>query len=159
MQLEKSHLFTPVESSEDDVTLYILDEKVAPLQQSFYFVNSGMSSDGRYLWFYCAFPPSPGKTLGVVDFESDDIRHFPETQFSGASPYVDPETAVCYWGARDILWRRGPGENDHTEAVNSLPEDLIGERTVYRFATHLTRSADDRQFFIDANIGLKYVFT
>ena len=70
-ELADSKLFTPWADPETGVTVYIMTEKVAPVQQSFYFVNEGLSGDGRYLWFYCAFPPSgsnaSGRTLGVAD--------------------------------------------------------------------------------------------
>jgi hypothetical protein len=81
-------LFTPVTHPESGVTIYVLTRRVAPLQQGFYFVNNSMSDDGRYLWFHCAFPPSLGRTLGVVDFQTGEVRHFPETQFGG--PYSAP---------------------------------------------------------------------
>ena len=41
----------------------VLSTHVAPIQQGFYFVNSCFSDDGRYLWFYCAFPPAAGHSL------------------------------------------------------------------------------------------------
>ena len=50
------HLFTPFTHPESGITFHILTRKVAPVQQGFYFVNDSMSADGRYLWFYCAFP-------------------------------------------------------------------------------------------------------
>jgi hypothetical protein len=69
-----SRLFTPWKDPGSEVTLYILAHKVVPVQEAFYFVNDGMSADGRWLWFYCAFPPSgsasQGRTLAVVDFEA-----------------------------------------------------------------------------------------
>jgi hypothetical protein len=160
--LEHSKLFTPWAHPTTGVTIYLLTQKVAPVQEAFYFVNASMTRDGRYLWFYCAHPPSgssgQGRTLGVVDFETDEVRRFPETQFSGASPYIDGETGEAYWGMGRWLWRRGPEPDASVEMVNALPEDLVKNRTVSRIATHLTRSADGREFFIDAAFGLQWVF-
>jgi plasmid maintenance system killer protein len=151
-------LFTPFTHPESGVRFHILTRKVAPVQQGFYFVNDSMSADGRYLWFYCAFPPSLVKTLGVVDFQTGEVRHFPETQFSGgASPHVDPPSGDVFWGVGPSLWRRGPQTADTPQCVNSLPADLIGAREVSRLATHLTRSANGLEFFIDAQIGLQHV--
>ncbi len=128
------------------------------MQQGFYFVNDSMSADGRYLWFYCAFPPSLGRTLGVVDFQAGEVQHFPDTQFSGgASPHVDTPSGDVLWGVGPCLWRRGPQTADTPHCVNSLPPELIGAREVSRLATHLTRSADGREFFIDAKIGVQFV--
>ncbi|MBN1565327.1 MAG: hypothetical protein JXA10_15890 [Anaerolineae bacterium] len=157
----KSDLFTPWPDPETGVTSYILSKKVAPVQEAFYFVNDSTNRDGRYLWFYCAFPPSgtagQGRTLGLVDFETGEVRHFPETQFNHASPYVDPDTGWIYWGMGASLWRRSPDSGDEAELVNSLPEDLIGHRYIERFATHLTPSADGKEFFVDAGFGLQWV--
>ena len=162
IDLVNSKLFTPWKNPETGVTLYLLTHKVVPVQEAFYFSNESMSRDGRYLWFYCAFPPSgtaaQGRTLGVVDFETQEVRHFPETHFNHASPFVDPANGEVTWGMGAGLWRRGPGAGDTVEEVNSLPAEIIGARPVSRIATHLTRTADKSAFFIDAQIGLQFVF-
>ncbi len=158
MNLNTSKLFSPWTHPETGVTLYLLTKKVAPVQEAFYFVNESMTRDARYLWFYCAFPPALGRTLGVIDFEHDEVRHFPETQFQSASPFLDTETGAVTWGSGPSLWHRGPGPGDATECVNTLPSDLIGKRHFSRLATHLSRSADGRAFFIDAAFGLQWVF-
>jgi len=152
--------FTPLTPA--DVPLHVLSRRVAPLQQSFYFVNDSMSADGRFLWFYCAFPPSGsaggGRTLGVVDFEGGELRHFPETQFNNASPWVEPETGAAYWAEGLHTWRRGPEPDAPVERVNAVPRELIGNRSVQRSATHLTRSADGRALFIDLGLQTQYIF-
>jgi hypothetical protein len=162
IDLANSKLFTSWADPATGVRVYLLTHKVAPLQQGFYFVNDSMSRDARYLWFYCAFPPSgnagQGRTLGVVDFHTMEVRHFPETQFNHVSPFVDAETAQVYWCMDGTIWRRGPAEMDEVEHVNSLPKDLVQNRTVHRLATHLTRSCDGKEFFVDAEIGLQRVF-
>jgi hypothetical protein len=162
MDLIHSPLFTPWKNPVTGVTLYLLTRKVAPVQEAFYFVNNSLSADGRFLWFYCAFPPAgtaaQGRTLGVVDFERQQVHHYPETQFNHASPYVEPETGAVYWCGGASIWRRGPLPGDAVELVNSLPPDLIGMRPVERLATHLSRSCDGSRFFVDAAVGLQYVF-
>ncbi len=162
IDLSASKLFSPWTHPETGVTIYLLTQKVAPVQEAFYFVNDSMSQNGRYLWFYCAFPPSgsaaSGRTLGVVDFEHDELQRFPETQFQSGSPYVDADTGVAYWSSGPAIWRRGPDPDTAAERVNALPEDLIQNRPFSRLATHLTRSADGREFFVDAAFGLQWVF-
>ena len=157
IDLSESKLFTQIKGN-NGVPIYLLTHKVAPLQQNFYFVNDGMTNDSRYLWFYCAFPPSPIKTLGLLNFEEQTVRHFPEAQFTGSSPWVDPISGLVYWGAHESIWCRGPHESETTQRVNSLPEDIVRGRTVYRMATHLSRSPDGKEFFIDAALGLQWVF-
>ena len=156
--LSESKLFTPIKNPDNGVTIYLLTEKVAPVQQNFYFVNDGMTGDGRFLWFYCAFPPSAGKSLGLLDLEAQTVRHFPETQFSDASPFVDPISGFVYWGAHESIWCRGPRESETVQRINSLPKDIVRNRSIHRFATHLSRSADGKEFFVDAALGLQWVF-
>ena len=64
IDLNNSDLFNPVTHPASGVTIYVLKSKVAPVQEAFYFVNDSMSADGRYLWFYCAFPPSGNAGMG-----------------------------------------------------------------------------------------------
>jgi hypothetical protein len=158
IDLTKSKLFTPLMNDESGVTVYLLTEKIAPVQQNFYFVNDGMTRDGRFLWFYCAHPPSPGRTLGLIDLESEEVRHFPEAQFDDATPFVDPESGFCYWCARDSIWCRGPHKSEIPQLVNSLPKDIVRARPIHKLATHLSRSANGKEFFVDAALGLQWVF-
>lgn len=162
LALAQSKLFTPWTDPASGVTSYILTQKVAPVQEAFYFVNNSLTRDGRYLWFYCAFPPSgtaaQGRTLGVVDFVTQEVRHFPDTQFNHASPFVDAATGTVYWGMGTAVWRRSPDPREPADLVGRLPEDLVKLRPVERVATHLTLAADGRAFFIDAAVGLHYVF-
>ena len=99
IELESSRLFTPWTHPKTGATIYLLTERVAPVQEAFYFVNDSMTRDGRYLWFYCAYPPSgssgQGRTLGLVDFEEDTVRRYPETQLQGG-PFVDPHPPRDY---------------------------------------------------------------
>ena len=162
IDLKTSKLFTPWTNPESGVTVYLLTHKVAPVQENFYFVNNSLTDDGCYLWFYCAFPPSGsqtyGRTLGVVDFEQQQVRHFPDTQFQHASPFVDPASGEVYWTSGPSIWRRGPDPDAVAQCVNSLPQELVKNRQVHRLATHLSRSADGSEFFIDAAFGLQWVF-
>lgn len=91
--LSNCGLVRPWTDPETRVTSYILDRRVAPYQQSFYFVNRSMTDDGRYLWFHCISPPARhmlyGASLGVWDIEQGTVNRYPETQFLDASPLVD----------------------------------------------------------------------
>jgi hypothetical protein len=127
------------------------------MQLSFYFVNPSLTDDGRYLWFYCVYPPGGrnayGWQLGVVDFEADTIRVYPETMFQDASPYVDLATGDAYWTTGLEIWRRGPRSTDIAQRVGAFPADVANNRRPRRIATHLTRSADGKSFAIDAEFS------
>jgi len=155
--IEQSPLFTRWKDPISGVESLVLSKRVAPLQKSFYFTNTSLTDDGRYLWLYCAFPPSGdayyGNQLAVVDFEEQTLRHYPETLFSDASPYVDKVTGEIYWVSGLTIWKRGPLPNDPTIRVGDFPAELANNRRPLRIATHLTLSADKKSFAIDALIG------
>lgn len=139
------------------ITSRVLGGRHAPIQQSFYFVNPSFSDDGRYLWFYCAYPPggtaNDGRCLGVADFLANEVRVYPETQFLDGSPMVDAGSGEAYWASGPRIWRRGPGSGDPCVVVNQLPAELVRDRRPWRVATHLTFSADRKWLNLDATLG------
>ena len=157
VSIEKSPLFKRWKDPASGVESLILSQRVAPIQQSFYFTNTSLTNDGRFLWMYCSFPPGGdayyGRQLGVIDFAEQTIRHFPETQFMDASPYVDKDTGEVYWTTGLAVWKRGPLPADKAVRVGVFPAELANNRRPLRLATHLTLSADKKAFAIDALIG------
>ncbi|MDR0534487.1 MAG: hypothetical protein LBH01_11090 [Verrucomicrobiales bacterium] len=155
--LHQSPLFTAWQDPVSGVRSYLLPGHAAPFQQTFYYVNPSISADGRYYWFYCAFPPSGnanyGRCLGVIDFQDGSTRCYPETQFLDASPCVDPANGEAYWCSGVDIWKRGPGANDRVEFVNRLPDSIVRNRRPWRITTHLTFSADKKSLNLDALIG------
>ncbi len=154
----ESPLLAPWADPVTGVVSYILTgARVSPVQQSFYYVNQGFGAGGRYFWFYNAFPPAgsahEGRTLSVVDFERGQIHHFPETQFTHASPYVDEISGDVYWCNQSGIWSRSANPTEDMRLVNRFSDSFIGGRGVDRIATHLTLSSDRRAFHIDAKIG------
>ncbi len=150
---QSSQHFTRWTDPVSGVVSYMLTSRIAPAQQSFYFVNTSYTDDGRYLWLYCAFPPSELRMLAVLDFETDTLRAVPETQFLDASPLIDRRTGQAYWISVSELWTIGPEPGAEPRLVNRLPEALVKNRRPHRVATHLTFSADHSCVNIDAQIG------
>lgn len=150
---ESSRLFSRWRDPGSGVESLLLTERVAPHQQSFYFTNPSFSADGRFLWLYLAFPPSPGRLLGCLDFATESLRAFPETQFLNASPLVAVDTGTVYWNSAAELWRRGPDPAARPELLNALPDKLIRGRTPHRTATHLTWRADHQAMNFDLEVG------
>jgi hypothetical protein len=91
-----------------------------------------------------------------VDLRDQTVRHFPETQFMDASPFVDPATAEVYWTTGLGVWKRGPAPGGAVERVGQFPAELARQRRPLRLATHLSRSADHKSFAIDAQIGAEW---
>ena len=76
---ETSRLFTRWSDPKSGVESLVLTGHAAPVQQTFYYTNRNFTSDGRFLWVYCSFPPGGNgyggpRQLAVVDFETDS-RH------------------------------------------------------------------------------------
>ena len=131
------------------MTFYVLSTRPAGVQQNFYFVNSPCEPSRRYLWFYCAFPPAPGRCAGVLDFASDEVRVFPDTfTQSVESCMVDEETGGLYWGNSRGIWYRTPHPQDRARLVAPMPQEAsvhLGSS----MATHLTFSPDRRELAVD----------
>jgi len=142
------------------VTSHILADRVAPVQQTFYFVNTSFSSDGRYYWFYCAFPPAgsanQGRSLAVADFRKRTLTHFSETAFTDASPVIDEHTGEAYWCTGLEVWKRRPEPDAAPVFVNRFPPEIASNRRPWRLATHLTFSADRRALNVDVEIGSEW---
>ena len=159
---KKSRHFKEYTDPESGIVSYIFDAPSIPLSQSFYFTNPSATSDGRYIWMYCAFPPAAsaafGRTLGVVDLENDTFTHFPETMFLDASPAVDTETGDVYFCSYTGVYRRSPDPRKRLERVCGLPEELRGKGYVFNLATHLSFSPDKKKLFLDAKVGIGFIF-
>lgn len=149
---ETSPLFTRWAHPASGVSSYILTERAAPVQQSFYYTHPSWSDDGRFLWLGCGFPPPGGmhaqQVLGVVDFATDELRVCPETQFSSSRPWIDRATGEAYWGNHYDFWKRGPLAADTAVLVGTVPAPLVPGK-LDRIATHPLFSADRRSFNVD----------
>lgn len=132
---------------------HILTERVAPIQQTLYYTNPSVSVDERWLWFTCAFPPNPGKTLGVCSLDPTRplIRHFPHAGPVGASTLVAPEGDAAFFALDDAVWR--VDVDGRVERLCWLPASYLAGRHLWRLATHLTLSADGRHFLLDGHAG------
>lgn len=148
--VETSRHFTKRFDPVSGAVYYVLSTRVAPLQQGFYFVNSGFSDDGRYMWFYCAFPPTSQRALGVVDFLTDDVRWFPDT-FTVDSYMVDLETGNAWWGTKSGFYMRTPHPDDSPRRIAPLPKEAKGFFTLA--STHLSFSPDRKELFVDVVSG------
>lgn len=151
--LSKHPFFVSWQDPESGAESFILDERVAPVQQSFYFTNPSVSRNEDWLWFYVAFPPNRRKMLGMVSLDPDRpvIKHFPQAGFTSVSPMVLPEGDAAYFCmANSVHEVRRDGS---TRVVCTVPADYIGRRRYNRIATHLTMSADGRYLLLDGDLG------
>ncbi len=146
-----SSLFKKWKDPQSGVESFVLEKHVAPLQLSFYFTNISYTDDGRYYWFYAAYPPSLGRVLGCIDFKTDEIYVFPETRFEDATPVVDLKSGEVYWFSGRTLYKKQPGDRGRITVVNKL--NYGNGRYSVRPATHLTFNATKTAVNIDSHDG------
>lgn len=150
---ESSRLFTPSVHAASGITSHVLTHRVAPVQQSFYYTHPSWSDSGRFLWLGCGFPPPGGRhsqqVLGVVDFETDELRVYPETQHALCRPWIDHATGEAYWGNHLDFWKRGPLADDRAVHIGAFPAHLARGLRPLCLSTHPTFSADGRSFNVD----------
>ncbi|PCJ62248.1 MAG: hypothetical protein COA79_04085 [Planctomycetota bacterium] len=132
---------------------FILNKRVAPVQQSFYFTNSGISNNEQWLWFYTAFPPNKQRTLAAVSLDPDnpEIKLFPQAGFTSVSPLVAPENDGVYFCMGASVYKLFL--DGSTEIICTVPEDFIGNRQFNRISTHLSISADKKHLLLDGDLG------
>ncbi len=150
--LQRHPHFVPWVDPRSGIRTFLLDKRVSPVQQTFYFVNPSISADGRFLWFYSAWDPAPRRTLSVVslDPKAPLIRNFPHAMPKGC-PLVAPEGNAIYFCMRESVYKMDL-DGKLTKIVR-LDKDFIRGRKVGRLVSHLTMSADGKHFLLDGAIG------
>ena len=161
---DNSRHFKPVVEPSSGVVSWQMSTRIAFHRQGFYFVNASMTDDGRYLYFHCYEPPAVWGCLGQIDFETDEVRMFPETQFMAASPLIDTVTGEMFWANRFGIFRRGPGPEDPVRRICGVPAELNPAETDFCFrtvpesyATHLTFTPAKKGLFLDLRIRDRFV--
>ena len=132
IRLEDHPCFTKYTDPKSGVESYLLTEKVAGMYQHFYFSESSVTKDGRYLWIICTNPPSWFKTLAVVSLDPDDpfIRHFPQAGISGGCPCITPEQDGVYFPNDDSIYKVDLSGN--VTRIFQLDPDFLHYRPVKR---------------------------
>ena len=145
--------FTRWQDPESGIVSYILTERVAPLQQSFYFTNFSLTPDQKYLWFYVAFPPNSQRMLGVVNLDPDnpEIRYYPQSGFSDASPLVAPDNSGVYFAMGFSIYHMNL--DGATRTVCTVSPEYVQSRHSTHICTHLSMSCDGKYFLLDGNLG------
>lgn len=158
--LSRHPFFEPWTDPHSGVTSYLLRERVAPLQKTFYFVNSGLTADGRWLWFEAAHPPGNNKCLAAVCLDPDypDIRYFPQATISAESPLPYPDQNKIWYVSDDHSSEILSLDLDSgtVEPFAEVPAAFIADRYIRRISTHLTLSADRRDLLLDGKIGNRW---
>lgn len=156
MNLEKHPYFTKYTDPESGVESYLLTEKIAGMYQHFYFSESSVTKDGKYLWIRCTNPPSWFSTLAVVSLDAENpfIRHFPQAGIHGGCPRITPEEDGVYYPNDDSIYKVDLEGN--VTRVFRVPAEFLHGRTVTNLSTHCTVSCDGKYMLLDMMTGGAY---
>ena len=147
---QTSKHFTKITDNKSGASHYVLTTRLTEYQQGFYFVNNSMSLDGRYLWFYAvprAIYDTMNRSLGYVDFLTDEVVICYDVLFDDATPFVDPESGAVYYTKGNAIYKREPGRDRVARKLCTVP--IAGY--VRKLATHLTMTSDKKHLFLDVN--------
>ena len=155
-KIANSKHFKKYTDPQSGVVTYVFDNDYVPHTQSFYFTNPSVSDDGRYIWMYCAFPPAGdagvGRSLGLIDLETDTFTHFPNCMFHDATPLVDTETAIVYYTDGQGMWKKTP-DMQSPELIAPYPKEMRRHGALRKIATHLTYGPGKKKVCFDACVG------
>lgn len=156
MQLENHPYFTKFTDPQSGVESYLLTEKIAGMYQHFYFSESSVTKDGKYLWIRCTYPPSWFVTLAVVSLDPENpfIRHFPHAGVYGELPCITPEQDGVYYPNNDSIYKVDLMGN--VTKVFQLDPDFVKNRPIQKLTTHSTVSCDGKYMILDMQVGGVY---
>lgn len=151
LDLERHPFFKPYVDPKTGIKSFFLTEKVAELQQHFYFCNTSLSSDGKYLWIRCLNPPAQFIHLAVVSMDPDDpfIRSFPGAGSSGNLPGLWKDKAL--FGVENSVY--SIDIEGKIEKLITLDNEFLKNRRVNSMFTHASVSCDGRTIALDMQIG------
>lgn len=139
------------------VKSYFLKEKVSQMHQHFYFCNTSLTFDSKYLWVRCLNAPAQIQSLAVVSLDTKEpfIRQFQGAGFSnlGNLPSIIP-------GTHDVIFAEGSSVykvdiDGNIEELLTLSNDITRGRSVYKLFTHATLSCDKKLLAMDIMIADK----
>ncbi len=151
----KHPYFTPWTDPETQITSYLLTERVAPVQRGNYFIQPSLSAGGEWLWFLPMFPPSRGKFVAAarLDPAEPEIKLFPHS-LGSANPLPTESGDAAYITIERGIYRQ-PFDGE-PEPIAELPDEIASEGYVFRIATGLTLSSDEKHFLMDARVGNRF---
>lgn len=160
LNLEQHPYFKEYIDEKSGVKSYILKEKAAQAQQQFYFTNTSLTFDGKYLWITCLNPPSHANTVAVVSMDENNpsIKLIGGTAKYSGIPAIIPGTHDLAVPVENAMYRVTV-DGEFTKLFE-LSEDFLHYRTVTQLLTHTSFSCDGKLIIMDAEIGDKvYILT
>ncbi len=155
--LSKHPYFEEYVDPKSGVRSYILKERVGFAQQHFYFTNTSLTHDGKYLWIRCINPPALICNLAVVSLDPENpfIRNFPGAGYSGDGnmPGLMPGTHSAVFAEGKKVYTVDIEGNIKT--LIELPKEYEKKRIPNRVFTHVSFSKDRKMIALDTFSGDK----
>ena len=155
--LSKHPYFEEYVDPKSGVKSYILKERVGFAQQHFYFTNTSLTPDGKYLWIRCINPPALICNLAVVSLDPENpfIRNFPGAGYSGDGnmPGLLPDTNSAVFAEGKKVYKVDIEGN--IETLIELPSEFAKARIPNRVLTHVSFSKDKKLIALDTFSGDK----
>lgn len=158
LDLKNHPYFTEYVDPVSGAVSYFLTEKVAGLQQQFYFSECSLTEDGKYLWICCLNAPAQFRYLAVVSMDPENpfIRPFLGAGVQGGNPNIIPGTHDVLFPQGSTMWRINV-EGEMTKVL-TLPEDFLHNRVPGSLTTHSSISCDGKYVVLDIRLtGFTYV--
>lgn len=156
LSLEKHPYFTEYTDEKTGVKSYFLKKKVSELQQHFYFSESSLTEDGKYLWIRCLNPPAQNMSLAVVSMDPENpfIKQFQGASTNSGLPRIIKGTHDCIFAEGAAVYRVNP-EGEITKVLE-LDSEFLHNRPVGRMFTHASISCDGKYIALDMSVGGKW---
>ncbi len=155
--LSKHPYFEEYVDPKTGVKSYILTKRVGFAQQHFYFTNTSLTPDGKYLWIRCINPPALICNLAVVSLDPENpfIRNFPGAGYSGDGnmPGLMPGTNSAVFAEGKKVYTVDVEGNIKT--LIELPKEFEKKRIPNRVLTHVSISKDRKMIALDTFSGDK----
>lgn len=154
IDLKNHPYFEEFTDPKSGVTSYILTERVAEFQKHFYFTNTSLTYDSKYLWILCCNPPMSVTTFAVVSLDPKNpcIKYFPQAGYlKGANiPAIIPRTHdLIFAVGRSVYKLTVEGE---VTKIYTLPVEMTRGRNLDCLFTHASFSCDNKKLVMDVHI-------
>lgn len=158
LNLKNHTYFVGYTDPKSGVRSYILRKKIAPMQQHLYFTQPSITSDGKYLWIRCSYPPAQVQTMAVVslDPKNPSITHFPQAAIvhNGDYPAITPEQDGLYIPHDNTLYKLSL--DGKMTPIITLSKELQKDRTCETLMTHASISCDNKYIGLDMRLSDKW---
>ena len=158
LNLENHPYFEKYTDPKSGVESFILRKKIAPMQQHLYFAQPSITTDGKYLWVRCSYPPAQVQTMAAIslDPENPSFTHYPQAALlhNGDYPAITPEQDGLYIPHDSTVYKLTL--DGKMTPIITLSWDLQKNRPCEMLMTHASVSCDNKYIGLDMRLSDKW---